>query len=276
MIARLGRSVSSEWRKVTATKTWWILALVLALYTAMMAASFAFIFQEVAEQAAPGAGGEMDYAHLVYSTTATLGYVVPLVFGALAATNELRHGTLGVTFTIEPRRGVVLAGKTVVLGVVGVILALSGLVGAVAAGAPLLSLGDLPVMLGDGGTWAIFARITIAIALWAIIGFGAGLIVKNQAFAIVLAIGFTQFIEPVARIAAQFWDWSAAIGKFLPGAAMDSFVGVSVLNSVSATDPTMPDAAASLGMGSGLAVLAAYAALACAVGWVLRLKADVS
>lgn len=274
MIARLTRSVSSEWAKITATKTWWILALTFLAYAAMMAAPFGFLFGELAGESGPDTFP--DGAHMVYSTTATFGYVIPLVFGALAATNELRHATLGITFAVEPRRGIVLGGKAAVLAVVGVVFALAGLAGAVGVGAPLLRVGGLPTMLADGATWTLFARVILAIAIWAIIGFGVGLIVKNQAFAIVLAIGFTQFIEPVARIGAQFWDWSAALAKFLPGAAMDSFVGSSILNDMSATDPSMPEVANTLGMGAGIAVLLAYAVISCTIGWVLRLRADVS
>lgn len=275
MIARFGRSLSSEWRKVTATKTWWILALVFLGYAAMMAAPFAFLFGEIAGPA-PDAAALTDSAALtVYSTTATFGYVIPLVFGALAATNELRHGTLGVTFAIEPRRGIVLAGKAAALAIVGAILALAGLFGAVGAGVPVLAYNEVPTLLAEGGTWGLFLRVAIAIAMWAIIGFGVGLIVKNQAFAIVLAIGFTQFIEPVLRIGAQAWEWSATLGKFLPGAAMDSFVGASALNDMAATDPSMPEMNTSLGMGAGFGVLAAYAVVSCAIGWVLRLRADV-
>src|SRR5690625_2609943 len=313
MMARFGRSLSSEWRKVTATKTWWILALVFLGYAAMMAAPFAFLYGEIAGQGT-GAAALTDTAALtVYSTTATFGYVIPLVFGALAATNELRHGTLGVTFAIEPRRGIVLAGKAAALAIVGAILALAGLFGAVGAGVPVLAYhgglalagtaaapaivgatlalaglfgavgagvpvlayNEVPTLLAEGGTWGLFLRVAIAIAMWAIIGFGVGLIVKNQAFAIVLAIGFTQFIEPVLRIGAQAWEWSATLGKFLPGAAMDSFVGASALNDMAATDPSMPEMNTSLGMGAGFGVLAAYAVVSCAIGWVLRLRADV-
>src|SRR5699024_9362598 len=151
-----------------------------------------------------------------------------------------------------------LTGKTVALLVVGIVLGIGGLIGAVGAGAPLLGMGDVSSGLSEASTWALFARILAAIAIWAVIGFGVGLIVKNQAFAIVLAIAFTQFIEPVMRIGAQFWDWSAAVAKFLPGAAMDAFVGSSVFNAMSATDPTMPDTADVLGIGSGLLVLAGY------------------
>src|SRR5690625_4676592 len=163
MIARFGRSLSAEWRKVTATKTSWILALVFLAYAAMMAAPFAFLVGEVAGQAPEAAAFTESAALTVYSTTATFGYVIPLVFGALAATNELRHGTLGVTFAIEPRRGVVLAGKTAVLTIVGLVLALAGLLGAVGVGVPALTGGDVPTAMASAATWALFLRLAVAL-----------------------------------------------------------------------------------------------------------------
>src|SRR5690625_4367037 len=183
MMARFGRSLSSEWRKVTATKTWWILALVFLGYAAMMAAPFAFLYGEIAGQGT-GAAALTDTAALtVYSTTATFGYVIPLVFGALAATNELRHGTLGVTFAIEPRRGIVLAGKAAALAIVGAILALAGLFGAVGAGVPVLAYNDVPTLLAEGGTWGLLLRVALAIAMWGVSGGGGGRIVQNHAVA---------------------------------------------------------------------------------------------
>src|SRR5690625_7714952 len=105
MMARFGRSLSSEWRKVTATKTWWILALVFLGYAAMMAAPFAFLYGEIAGQGT-GAAALTDTAALtVYSTTATFGYVIPRVFGARAATTELRLGPRGGTVELAPGRG---------------------------------------------------------------------------------------------------------------------------------------------------------------------------
>lgn len=274
MIARLNRSVSGEWRKITATKTWWVLALTFLLYAALMAAPFGAIFGSLLDDGDPLSVDSPG--KLIYSTTATLGYVIPLVFGALAATNELRHNTLGVTFSVEPKRGVVLWAKTIALLLVGVVFALAGLAGALGAGASLLALGDVSTGLAEATTWLLLARVVVVIGLWAVIGFGMGLIVKNQAFAIVLAIAFTQFLEPVARMVAQFWDWTATLGKYLPGAAMDSFVGVSILNDMSSTDPSAPQTIQSLSQGGGLIVLVIYAVVFCLIGWVLRLRADVS
>ncbi|MHA3684150.1 ABC transporter permease [Leucobacter sp. HY1908] len=290
-MTRFARSLSAELRKVRATKLWWILSLVIAAYSAMMAAVFVFMFNAMPEAAAAGAAEAaaagaaaapgaalppQTLANLVYSSVSTFGYVVPLLFGALAVTGELRHRTLGLAFLFEPRRGFVLASKTVTVFVVGLGLGVAGVVGALAAALPVFSATGTNPMLGTGETWALLTRVVLAIGVWAVFGFGVGVLVKNQAFAIVLALVFTQFIEPVARMGAQFWEWSAQVAKFLPGAATDAFVGASVMNNMAALDPSATgEHSASLGIWAGFAVLAGLAAVAVAAGWALRWRGDV-
>lgn len=273
---RLTRSLSSEWRKVRSTKLWWILALVLGAYSAMMAAMFAFIFGAMSDEMGGIALPAQDTANMVYSSVSTFGYVIPLLLGALMATGELRHRTLGLTFVLEPKRGLVLLSKTIVLLGFGIALGIAGLVGAFAAGAPVLAATDGDPMLDSGETWLLAARVLAAIGLWSIIGFGIGVLVRNQAFAIVLALVFTQFVEPVLRTGAQFWEWSAQLAKFLPGSATDAFVGASVMTSLSTLDPSIPEGGGPLGIWGGLLVMLAYAVIAVAAGWILRWRRDVS
>ncbi len=276
-MSRLTRSLSSELRKVRSTKLWWILAIVLGGYSAMMAAMFAFMFGAMFAQlgdAAPQLPAQ-ETANMVYASVSTFGYVVPLLFGALMATGELRHGTLGLAFTLEPKRGIVLLSKSIVLLGFGILLGIAGLLGAVGTGAAVIAASGGDPVLASGETWLLVARELAAIGIWALIGFGIGVLVRNQAFAIVLALVFTQFIEPALRAGAQFWEWSAQLAKFLPGAATDAFVGASVMSSMSALDPSLPEGSGSLGIWGGLLVLIGYAVVAVLAGWALRWRRDV-
>lgn len=282
---RVARSVSAETRKVLATKLWWLLAVVLAGYSAMMAALFAFMFgamsRSLGEEVGDAIGAPATAvpaqaaADMVYASVTTFGYVIPLLFGALMATGELRHRTLGLAFTIEPRRGIVLLGKAIVLLGFGVLIGLAGLVGAVGAGAPTLLALEGGPMLDTPETWLLFVRVVIAMSVWALIGFGVGVLVRNQAFTIVLALVFTQFIEPVLRAGAQFWEWSAQLAKFLPGSATDAFVGASVMNSMSSLDASFPAGAEPLSVWGGFGVLLAYAVVAVLAGWATRWRGDI-
>ncbi|QZY51096.1 ABC transporter permease [Leucobacter tenebrionis] len=277
---RITRSLSSEWRKVLSTKLWWILAIVIAAYSAMIASMFGFMFSAMGEALAGAGEGApalpaQSAADMVYSSVSGFGYVVPLLLGALTATGELRHRTLGLTFTLEPRRGLVLLSKTVVLLGFGIALGAAGLIGAVGAGASVLAATGADPMLGTGETWAVIGRVLAVLGIWAVIGFGIGVLVRNQAVAIVIALVFTQFVEPLLRTGAQFWEWSAQVAKFLPGAATDAFVGASLMNNLSALDPSAPQGSGALGIWAGFAVIVAYAAVALAAGWLLRWRRDV-
>ena len=276
-MSRLARSVSAEVRKVRSTRLWWTLAIVLGAYSAMMAAMFAFLFAAMGDEL--GEAGvtlpAQDTADMVYASVTTFGYAIPLLFGALMATGELRHGTLGLAFTLEPRRGVVLVGKMAALLGFGAVIGAAGLVGSMGVGAAVIAAAGGDPMLASGETWLLAARALGAIGIWALIGFGTGVLVRNQAFAIVLALVFTQFVEPALRAGAQFWEWSAQVAKFLPGAATDAFVGASVMTSLGALDPAMPEGAGALGVGAGLLVLLAYAAATVLSGWALRWRGDV-
>jgi hypothetical protein len=275
-MSRIARSISSEFRKVRSTKLWWILGIVLLGYSAMIAAMFAFMFGALSDTMGSSPMPEQQIANLVYSSVSSFGYVIPLLLGALMATGELRHATLGLTFTLEPKRGIVLLSKTVVLLGFGIVLGIAGLVGAMAAGASTISATGGDPMLGTAETWLLAARVLAAIGIWAIIGFGIGVLVRNQAFAIVLALVFTQFIEPVLRSGAQFWEWSAQIAKFLPGSATDAFVGASLMDNLSSLDPSAPGGTDPLGIGAGFLVLAAYAVIAVLAGWALRWRRDIA
>ncbi|MBK0418795.1 ABC transporter permease [Leucobacter sp. CSA1] len=275
-MSRFGRTLSAEFRKVTATKIWWILAVVLAAYSAMMAVTFAFLFGTMSDQLGEGVPlpSGQETANMVYASVATFGYVVPLLVGSLFATGEIRHHILGLAFIAEPKRGIVLLSKTLVLLGVGALLGIAGLIGAVPSGAAVIGATGGEPMLGTTDTWSLITRVVAVIAVWAVIGFGIGLIVRNQAFAIVLALVFTQFLEPVLRAGAQFWDWSANIARFFPGAATDAFVGSSAM-SLAAGDMSAAGGADPLSWWQGLLVLLVYVVVTIAAGWWLRWRRDV-
>lgn len=282
-MSRLVRSLSAEVRKVSATKTWWVLALVLAGYAAMMSVMFAFLLSAMGEAVAGSSGGAeslhlkpVDLASMVYSTVTSMGYVVPLLLGALAATGELRHHTLGFAFTIEPKRQTVLVSKFMVMFGLGLVVGLIGLIVSAGAGAGTLAAIGGDIALGESSIWMLMARVVLATALWTMLGFSVGVLLGNQAAAIVIALVFTQFLEPILRLAAGVWDWSASLGRFLPGSATDAFVGASIMNSALTADPSLPGAATHLTHTQGFLVLLAYVVVLGAIGWALRWRKDLT
>ena len=273
------RPVAAEFSKIFSTRIWWILALVLFTYITLIAGGLAAFFGGLENgninPDAVNSGGGADLSTLgnlpplIYSFAASVGYVFPVLLGALATTGEFRHQTLTPTFLATPKRGRVLSAKIITMFVVGAGLGLVGLAASAGIGALVLNGFGIDPMFDDGETWALIGRTVLAMALWAVIGVGLGVLVPSQVASIVIVLAFTQFVEPLLRFAAAFTQVTADIGKFLPGAASDALVGASFFTLAS------PGGAVLESWQGGL-VLLAYGLIATAGGYFTSWKRDVT
>lgn len=278
-MSALIRQLSSEMAKMLSTKTWWLLALVLVLYTAFMAGIMAFFLSDLGEML--GAGGasvpELARAEIVYSTTTSIGYVFPVLLGALAVTAEHRHSTLTPTLLAQPRRSVVVLAKAIALLLFGALYGLAGHIGAVGTGAAVFAAtGDDP-LLGNPDVLALLGRVVLAMALWGLIGVALGSLVTNQVVVIVIVLAFTQFVEPILRTVGGLWEWSAEVGRYLPGAATEALAGAGLYSSLGSLDPSVAGAIDTglLDWWQGGLVLLGLAAVAFAVSSVTSWRRDV-
>ncbi len=222
-------ALRAEVGKLLTTRTWWILAIILALYVGFVSGGLGAIFGFSSTSEIGDGGGQAPptdiLAPTLYGSVSTFGYVFPVLLGALAVTSEYRHQMLTPTFLATPKRGVVLAAKSLALLVFGAVYGLIGVIASVGAGAGALALFGLDTQFDNSETWAMMGRAILALALWAVIGVGIGALIPNQVAAIVVILAFTQFVEPTLRAVTMFADWAAALGRFLPGAASDALVG---------------------------------------------------
>jgi len=282
-VTSFARAIAAEFAKIFTTRLWWILALVLFGYVAMLAGGLAALFAGVQSGAISpdtvgtlSAGGGIpvfgSVPPLIYSFASSVGYVFPVLIGALATTGEFRHQTLTPTFLASPRRGQVLAAKAITLCVVGAVLGIVALVASVGIGAPVMNAFGVDPLLADGATWWLIGRSVLAMALWATIGVGLGVLVPNQTASIVIVLAFTQFVEPLVRLAASFLEVTARVGIFLPGAASDTLVGASVFSIAAPAG----DATSALDWWQGGLVLLAYAVAATVGGYFASWKRDVT
>lgn len=265
----------SELTKQLTTSIWWILALVLFVYVAVTAASLGFVFAASATGALAGNAPQIApdaVAPLLYGLASSVGYVFPLLIGTLMVTSEFRHKTLTPSFLATPRRDVLLAAKVAVGTMFGVLFGVIGVLAAVVPAASILAAFGVDNHLGAGDTWAQIGRTIIAFVLWVLVGIGVGTVVRNQVGAIVGVLAFTQFVEPVVRVAATFVQELGDVTKVLPGAAGDALVGSSVFGSAmtggAAIDP--------LEWWAGGLVLLAYAAVLLVVGYATSWRRDVT
>ena len=265
-MSRFIAALAAEWRKLTSTALWWVLALGMAAYLAFVGAAMAFSLTVAPEGQAPPLGG-LDAALTVYGVLNAVGYVFPLVVGTLLVTTEVRHRTLTQTLLAEPRRGVVLGAKLVLAAGIGLLYGVAGVVGLVAAGAPVLSAVGDGAFLGDPQLVRALLLGVLVTGLWAVLGTGFGAVVPHQVAAVVAILAFTQFVEPIARLALGAVDGLSVVSAYLPGAAADAVVGASLFSQMGDVDL--------LPAWAGALVLLGYAAALTLAGRLTTFARDV-
>jgi ABC-type transport system involved in multi-copper enzyme maturation permease subunit len=131
------------------------------------------------------------------------GVLLP-VLGILSMTSEWTQRTALGTFTLEPRRGRVVAAKLVAATVIAVIAAVSGLI--FAAAGTLVSGESWSI------TWQLVAQCAVLQVVWVLMGSGFGALLLNTPLAIVtffaLPMVWTILGETVRSLhtAAQWLD----------------------------------------------------------------------
>lgn len=264
----------AEWRKLVSTRMWWLLALVLVGYMTFMGVVMAFSLTTDPESMSGGLGGDAivlsgrQIAQTVYTLAVSLGYVFPLVIGALSMTGEFRHQTITPTLLAEPRRGRVLGAKLVLGGALGTAYGVLGTAGAVLGGLPFLLTKSDGTYLDDRGVLTDLLFAVVAMAIWCVIGVGLGTLLTNQVASVVVILAFTQFVEPILRIGLSAVHAIEDVQKFLPGAAAEALAGSSLYSTGGMV--TL------LGRGWGALVLLGYAGLFAVVGRYVTLRRDVS
>lgn len=270
------RAIRAEALKLTTVRLWWILLVILVGYVGFTAALLAGLFGALGDQLASTPDAPQlppeTLPPVVYSTATAVGYVFPLILGALAVTSEFRYQTLTPTFLAKPRRSVVLGAKAVVLALAGAVYGVAALVASVGLGGAILAATGNETGLESSDTWALLARVVLAMALWAVIGVALGTLIPNQIASIVVVLAFTQFLEPILRFGTSIWDWTAAVGKFLPGAASDALVGSSIFTSLGMGTTEVQ----TLEWWQGGLVLLGYGAVLGVLGMVTTWRRDVT
>lgn len=262
------RSLASEFVKLFSTRMWWLLLVILTGYVGIGAAGIAFALTVAPEQSGMlvGPGG---LAPIVYSMATASGFVFPVILGAMSITSEVRHRTLTTAFLATPSRSAVLIAKAIVALAIGALYGVVATASTTGLGALVLGGSGEPTGLDDERTWAMLARMVLAMAVWGLVGVGVGVVVPSQVGSIVGILAFTQFVEPIVRTAAAFVEPLGQVARFLPGAAGDALVGASFYTAIGG-------AAESLEWWQGGLVLAGYAVVLLAIGALTTWRRDVT
>ncbi|MDA0567905.1 ABC transporter permease [Streptomonospora sp. S1-112] len=242
----------------TARSTSVVLALVavIAALGVLMAASGANAFDAAgaAERSRWAAVAPIEQEYLAF------WQVCLAVLGALAVTAEYGSGMIRTTLAAVPRRGAVLAAKA---GAVGALALAAGAVAVVGTHVAVRAvLGDRPFdayTAPMAETVPLLAALSAAAAVAALVGLGAGVLLRSTAGAIVAAVALIFAPPMIARFLAEPWADRVAAG---------SLTGLPAQIAGTAPDPVLGPVAAG-------AVLAAYAVAALAAGAVALHRRDV-
>lgn len=256
----MGAALRIEVRKLTTTRTWWVLGLV-----AIAVAALVTILTV--------AGAESSqHPPLDIFTGALIGgvqtaYMITAIVGITAVAGEYRHHTATASYLAVPHRGRLISAKLLVLAgyglVIGVIVV--GVCSAIAA--PWLSTRHL---LNGALTTAGVARAviggTVAIAVMTAVGVAVGALLRNQIVAVGALLVYLFAIEQAVNNISV----TRAVYPYLPGGAVQAlaFSGHHAFGSATGAELLNPWLAA--------AVIIGYAIVITAIAVRTSIRRDVS
>ena len=217
-------AIRSEIRKVFTTRLWWGMALGMAVLAAGVAAGFAaLVGSEFGGD--PQNGGNpfqrmsIGTAQLIYNAglVQQLTSLFPLALGVLLITSEYRHQTISATFLSTPKRWIVLVSKTVAVVLIGAVYAVVHAASSVAGGVAVLELAkNTETLLGEPEVLRSLGIGVLAFIVWTLLGFGFGMLIRNQIAAVLIAVGAAFLLQIAVNIIFAVLDWTTA-AKYLPG-----------------------------------------------------------
>jgi ABC-type transport system involved in multi-copper enzyme maturation permease subunit len=274
------RLVTAELLKLRTTPTRWVFSvLTLVLWAVAVLANWGTMHVTLrleqpatmnAEQQAQAAASA-DSANLaanLYTTGQFIGVLLVMLLGALLVTNEFTHRTATTTFLTTTNRTAVIGAKFAAAVLVGALVWLVTTALNLVVAPVLLGAYDQPALLGDPVVWRAIGLNLLAYAIWAVIGVGAGVLIRSQVGAtLTLSIGYlVGYLGGslfTALLASQFGRWFDYVQLLIPPLASQLLISGTEL-------PGSPE------RWAGGVALALYALVMAAIGtWLVR-RRDIS
>jgi ABC-2 type transport system permease protein len=271
----MGGAIKAEVRKIFTTRLWWGLLIGVVVLGALLSAALAAILGDGQAAGGGGQGGNptpltgVAAAQAIYSAGFgfTLAQLFPLALGVLVITSEFRHKTFSATVLATPKRWKIPIAKVAAIIVVGIVYAVVYNIGAIIGGGLVLKLAkNSSLYLDSGAVWQTLALCALAFVVWTLLGFGFGMLLRNQLAAVFVSLGVTFFGTLVLGgiFLWRGWDWAH---KFLASNATTS-----MLNPSAGGDA----AAQSFSWWGSALLLIGYAAVLTAAGAFLTSRRDVT
>lgn len=205
------RLVRAEFLKLRTTQVWfWLLLAAIAISALLV----------IAPMASGGVKTSADIAGVF--TGAVTAYLPVFVLGVLGVTTEFRYQTITPTVLGTPSRWTLITAKMITYAIVGALYALICLIVQFAIAIPWLAAKHLDYSLtGDHIPRAVVGVFAV-VALFGIVGLGAGALMRNQIVAVVVGILFLQAIQNVLVVIPGVKH----AYPFMPGGALASIVAI--------------------------------------------------
>lgn len=211
------RLLRAEWRKVVTTNLWWGMLIGTAGLTALAVVGL-IASNGLPNNPSPPLTSALSQRTLFAASSA--GEFFSLVVGIIIVTTEFRHMTSRPTFLVEPRRERVIAAKMAVSMAVGVVYALAGVATALVIAVPWLSIRGIAIQWSEAEIIPTIIGTFISVTLFAIVGVGVGVLIRNQVAAVVSALAYRFVAESLISLIPGVKE----IYPYLPGAAASALV----------------------------------------------------
>jgi ABC-2 type transport system permease protein len=251
--------IRAELLKVWSTNTWWVMGVVMLVGVSVTLLILSVLVKsDISEAQKPldisGLDGPLaqqvlaqhDMTQVLRSSAANLftggqyvGLLTVMLLGILMVTNEFQHQTATTTFLSTPKRSRVVIAK------IAAISAIAALFWAVTTTIDLV-IGSLVFVdagvhnaLGDPQVIRAIVINLLAYVLWAILGVGVGLLIRNQTAAVVVAAALYLAGSPLGRVLFYVLfitfkaDWAIQAQVILPSVASEVMTSADAPGSIS-------------------------------------------
>lgn len=250
------RLIRAEFLKLRSTQVWfWLLVAALAI-------SALFVIGPLATH--DSVQNAHDVAQMFAS--ASIAYIVVFVLGVLGVTTEFRYQTITPTVLTTPSRWTLITAKMIAYAILGALYAVACLVLQLVIAVPWLSAKGINYSLTSGDMPHALGGVFLVLALFGIVGLGAGALLKNQIVAVTVGIIFLAALQNIF-IAIPGLKY---IYPYLPGGAVNSIITIGSINSSDYNGVHL------LPVGGGVAVLLLWAFIPAVLGAGVTMNRDIT
>ncbi|HEV8571117.1 MAG TPA: ABC transporter permease [Actinoplanes sp.] len=273
--------LKAELLKIRTTSTWWVFGLIMLPLWAL-AVLYNWGTANASRGVDPAESGmsadqaeqlrvaseAVNVATTLYTSGQFLGVLIVMLLGAIVVTNEFYHQTATTTFLVTPIRERVVLAKLAASVLLGLVFWLGTTILNLIVVPFVLRSMDLGAQLGDPAIWRAIGLNALAFALWAILGVGFGVLIRNQ-LAATLTLSITYVIGNFGASLVFFLlteyvaRWISKLQVIVPTVASQLMIAGTDL-------PGNPP------RWVGAVVLIGYAAVAGVVGTAIMRRRDIS